>query len=112
MRPELKSLLPIGFGLAVLASVLVSANALALATDNDPATAIRGSLGGSLEDLSLNGNLGTVSFYLNGGFALLFILFAVLLVIRRRRNRKPSPSRTPQRSPRLYSRINFKSQSE
>jgi hypothetical protein len=38
----------------------------------DPASAVRGSLGVSLEDLSLGNSLGKLVFLLNGGFALLF----------------------------------------
>ena len=41
------------------------------AVDADPATAVRGSLGVSLENLSLSNNLGKLVFLLNGGFALL-----------------------------------------
>jgi hypothetical protein len=55
----------------------------------DPAFAVRGSLGFSLEDLSLSGNLGQQSLALNGGFALLFGLLAVILG-RRRPSRRGS----------------------
>jgi hypothetical protein len=56
----------------------------------DPASAVRGSLGFSLEDLSLSGNLGRQSLLLNGGFALLFGLLAVILGRRRSSRRRPA----------------------
>lgn len=42
------------------------------AVEDDPASAVRGSLGVSLENLSLKNNPGRLVFLLNGGFALLF----------------------------------------
>jgi hypothetical protein len=41
------------------------------AVQADPASAVRGSLGVSLENPSLSNNLGKLVFLLNGGFALL-----------------------------------------
>ena len=49
----------------------------------DPTSALRGSLGVSLDDLSLSGNFGRVSLLLNGGFALLFAAFACFAAVRR-----------------------------
>jgi len=54
--------------------------------ETDPASGVRGSLGVSLEDSDLNGNLGRLSFLLNGGFALLSGAFACFLVAKPRRN--------------------------
>jgi hypothetical protein len=42
------------------------------AVESDPASAVEGSLGVSLENLSLSTDLGKLVFFLNGGFALLF----------------------------------------
>jgi hypothetical protein len=57
------------------------------AVEADPASAVRGSLGVSLDSLSPSSNFGELAFLLNGGFALLFgavVFFAVA-----RRDRKP-----------------------
>jgi hypothetical protein len=51
----------------------------AAATAVDPATAVRGSLGVSLQELGINSVVGQLSFYLNGGLALLFGAFAVMV---------------------------------
>lgn len=56
------------------------------ATAIDPTSALRGSLGASLGDLSLSDNFGRLSLLLNGGCALLFGAFASLAVARRRRD--------------------------
>src|ERR1700677_117218 len=99
----------------VTSAVLLAAVALLFAEINVPAvgiddfgSAVRGSLGVSLEDLSLDHNLGEFSFLLNGGFALLSGAFACFAVANRRREptrnetrpsthgkdrREPSPSR-------------------
>lgn len=53
----------------------------------DPASAVRGSLGVSLENLSLKNNLGKLVFLLNGGFALLAGAVACFAVARL--NREP-----------------------
>jgi hypothetical protein len=55
------------------------------AVEADPASAVRGSLGVSLEDLSLGNNLGKLVFLLNGGFALLFGAFACFAAARHHR---------------------------
>ena len=55
------------------------------AVDADPATAVRGSLGVSLENLSLSNNLGELAVLLNGGFALLSGAVACFAVARRHR---------------------------
>jgi hypothetical protein len=52
----------------------------------DPTSAVRGSLGASLGDLSLDDNSGRLSLLLNGGCALLFGAIASLAVARRHRD--------------------------
>ena len=59
----------------------------------DPASAVRGSLGVSLEDLSLSNKLGKLVFLLNGGFALLFGAFACFAAARR--HREPTRDHDP-----------------
>jgi hypothetical protein len=55
------------------------------AVEADPASAVRGSLGVSLENLSLGDNRGTLVFLLNGGFALLSGAFACFAVAKHHR---------------------------
>ena len=55
------------------------------AVEADFASAVQGSLGVSLEDLSLSNNLGKLVFLLNGGFALLFGTFACFSAARHHR---------------------------
>jgi len=52
------------------------------AVEADPASAVRGSLGVSLENLSLSNDLGKLVFLLNGGFALLYGALACFAVAR------------------------------
>jgi hypothetical protein len=61
---------------------------------DDSASAVRGSLGLSLEELSLNNDLGESSYFLNCGFALLSGASACFAVARRRR--KPMGLHDPQ----------------
>jgi hypothetical protein len=63
-----------------LASIGLLLHIPAAATAIDPATAARGSLGVSLQDLAIDSTVGQLSFYLNGGLALLFGAFAVIVV--------------------------------
>jgi hypothetical protein len=55
------------------------------AVEADFASAVQGSLGVSLEDLSLSNNRGKLVFLLNGGFALLFGAFAYFAAARHHR---------------------------
>src|ERR1700722_7701007 len=65
------------------------------ATAIDPTSAVRGSLGASLGDLSLDDNFGRLSLLLNVGCPLLFGPFASLAVARRHRD----PSSIRERGP-------------
>jgi hypothetical protein len=69
---------------AVLTLVgLVSAlSAPASASESDPASGIRGSLGVSLDDLAFGHGAGATVFLLNAGFLLLFA--AVCIAVRRK----------------------------
>jgi hypothetical protein len=60
----------------------------AFAQSIDPASAIRGSLGVSLANLSFSDHLGALSLFLNGGFALLCGAIAACFVARGRRDRR------------------------
>jgi len=82
--------------LAIVPSLL-AVNASAFAAQVDTASAIRGSLGASLEELSLNTHLGSLVFFLNGGFAILCGIFACFAIARRRRQR-----RQPMKSPHFF----------
>jgi hypothetical protein len=71
---------------AVLATIaLLCAEIKAPTVGIDCASAVRGSLGVTLEDLNLDNNLGELSFFLNGGFALLSGIFACFAVAKRPR---------------------------
>ena len=72
---------------AVMLLGLVSAlGAPASASESDPASAIRGSLGVSIEDLVFSHGAGATVFLLNAGFALAFA--AICLAARRANSRK------------------------
>jgi hypothetical protein len=68
------------------------------AAEIDPASALRGSLGVSLGDLSLSSNFGRVSLLLNGGFALLFGTLASLAFARHRPLPRNTHEQTDDRS--------------
>ena len=61
-------------------------SASASAGEVDPESAVRGSLGVSIEDLALSHGAGAAVFLLNAGFALLYAALAIALV--RRENSK------------------------
>jgi hypothetical protein len=69
------------------ASLTMSGVAASAQVEADPASAVRGSLGVSIEDLSLSNHLGELVFLLNGGFALLFGAFACFAAARHEPNR-------------------------
>jgi hypothetical protein len=70
--------------LAALALLFAGINVPAVGID-DFASAVRGALGGSLEDLGLGSNFGDLSFLLNGGSALLSGILACFVLAKRRR---------------------------
>jgi hypothetical protein len=84
MRHHLQSVVTAAIASATVILLFAEINVPG-ATAADPTSALRGSLGVSLDDLSLSSNFGRVSLLLNGGFALLFGAFASLAVARRRR---------------------------
>ncbi len=63
-------------------------SSFAAAADVDPASAIRGSLGASITDLSLDSSGGTLLFFLNAG-CLLFFAAIALMVTRSKARRAP-----------------------
>ncbi len=79
--------------LAVLTAVLTTAltTLASHGSEPDPSSAIRGSLGASLDDLSIASPVGLLSLLLNGGFALLFAVFAGVALAGRRRDRRHRP---------------------
>jgi hypothetical protein len=58
------------------------------AVEADPASAVRGSLGVSLDSLSFGNNFGELAFLLNGGFVVLSVAVAFFALARR--HRKPA----------------------
>jgi hypothetical protein len=64
---------------AALIGMAWAQSSQAAATQIDAASAVRGSLGVSLEDLTLSSGAGASVFFLNAGFALLFGLIAFMV---------------------------------
>ena len=62
-----------------LVGLVLALSAPASASETDPASAIRGSLGLSIEDLALSHGAGATVFLLNAAFALLFAALAIAL---------------------------------
>jgi hypothetical protein len=94
MRLNFHTAVPAVLTLVALVSPL---SAHASPSEVDPASAIRGSLGVSLDDLSTSA--GTTVFLLNVGFTLVFV--AICIAVRRAdsRKRKQIPIRTGSSSP-------------
>jgi len=86
MRLHLQTVVTVVIASAAVALLFAEINAPA-ATAIDPTSAIRGSLGVALGDLSVSENLGRLSLLLNGAFALLFGVSASLAVAGLRRAR-------------------------
>jgi hypothetical protein len=84
MRIHLQSVAACAVVLAAVALLSAEIKVPAVGID-DSASAVRGSLGVPLEDLSLSNDLGELSFLLNGGFALLAGAFACFAAVKRRR---------------------------
>lgn len=78
MRLNFHTAVPAAISLVGLVSAL---SAPASASESDPASAIRGSLGVSLDDLAFSNGAGATVFLMNAGFALLFA--AVCIAVRR-----------------------------
>jgi hypothetical protein len=74
MRPSFHTVVPSAVTLIGLVSALC---APASASEIDPASAVRGSLGVSLEELVFGKGAGASVFLLNAGFALLFAAVAI-----------------------------------
>jgi hypothetical protein len=73
MRRQINAIVPAA--VAILAALALTATASA--ADIDPASAVRGSLGVSIEDLSLDARVGAAVFFLNAGCLLLFAAIAL-----------------------------------
>lgn len=82
MRLHFHMVVPAAVTLVGLVSAL---SAPASASEIDPASAVRGSLGVSLDELVLGNGAGTAVFFLNAAFALIFA--AVAIGARRRKPR-------------------------
>jgi len=80
MRRQLSVVSTSAIALATVGLLVLDLHTAAGAAAVDPATVVRGSLGVSLEDLGINSAIGELSFYLNGGLALLFGALAALVV--------------------------------
>jgi len=83
MRLHISSAAPAALTLVGLVSAL---SAHASASEADPASAVRGSLGVPLDDLVLSSGAGTAVFLMNAGFALVFA--AICIAVRRANSRK------------------------
>jgi hypothetical protein len=90
MRPHFHTAVPAAF--AFVGSIC-ALSAHASATEVDPVSALRGSLGVSIDDLALSHGAGASVFLLNAAFVLLYAALAIALV--RRSNSKGAhiPSR-------------------
>ena len=89
MRLSFHTVVPSAITLIGLVSAL---SAPASASEADPASAVRGSLGVSLDDLVLSSGAGATVFLLNAGFLL---LFAAVCIAARRRDSKPKGRQIP-----------------
>jgi uncharacterized membrane protein len=84
MRLHFHTAVPAAITLVGLVSAL---SAPASASEADPASAVRGSLGVSLDDLVLSSGAGATVFLLNAGFVLLFA--AICIAVGRAKPQKP-----------------------
>jgi hypothetical protein len=83
MRLGVHTAVPAAIAFVGLVSAL---SAPASATEADPASAVRGSLGASLDELVFSSSAGATVFFLNAGFVLLFA--AICIAARRADTRK------------------------
>ena len=82
MRLHFHTAVPAAVALLGLVSAL---GAPASASEVDPASAVRGSLGVSIDDLAFSHGAGATVFLLNAGFALVFA--AICIAVRRANSR-------------------------
>lgn len=93
MRRQLSIVPASAIALSTVLLIVLEFHASAVAAAIDPATVVRGSLGVSLQDLGINSTVGHLSFYLNGGLALLFGALAAIAVrssVRKRNAAQPT----------------------
>ena len=98
MRLHFHTAVPAAVSLVGWVSAL---GAPASASEPDPASAVRGSLGVSLDDLSFGHAAGATVFLLNAGFVL---LFAAVCIAVRRRDSKPKGTGLPFRAGSKFAR--------
>ena len=96
MRLHISSAAPAALTLVGLLSAL---SAHASASEVDPASAVRGSLGVSLDDLTLSSGAGTTVFLLNAGFFLLFAAVCIAVLRADARKGKHIPFKSGSRLP-------------
>jgi hypothetical protein len=89
MRLNMELLVPNVLAVTMASILFVTTNGRASAQPIDPPSAVRGSLGAPLSDLSLDNPLGALSFFLNAGFALLCGAVAIYLLARTHRDWQP-----------------------
>jgi hypothetical protein len=89
MRLRFHTAVPAAVSLIGLVSAL---SAPASASESDPASAVRGSLGVSLDDLAFGHGAGATVFLLNAVFVL---LFAAVCIAARRKDSKPTGRHIP-----------------
>jgi len=89
MRLHFHSAVP---ALLTLVGLVSALGAPASANESDPASAVRGSLGVSLDDLAFGQGAGATVFLLNAVFAL---LFAAVCIAARRKDSKPKARHIP-----------------
>jgi hypothetical protein len=77
--------------LAAIGFLILNVHTSAAAEAIDSSTAVRGSLGVSLEDLAIHSHIGDLTLYLNGGLALLCV--AIAAIVARSRTRKRNGAR-------------------
>jgi hypothetical protein len=90
MRLQFHTAVPAAISLVGLVSAL---SAPASASEADPASAVRGSLGVPLDDLVLSSGAGATVFLLNAGFALLFAAICIAVLRAEARKRRQVPLR-------------------
>jgi hypothetical protein len=90
MRLHFRTAVPAAF---TFVGLICALSAPAPASELDPASAVRGSLGVSIEDLALSNGAGASVFLLNAGFALFYAALAIALIRRSNSNARHVPFR-------------------